>query len=328
MGWGFLGSLSVCLIGKNEEKNIRRCLNSVKNIADEIIYVDTGSEDRTVHIAKEFNAKIFYAPFNNDFAFLRNISISNATKEWILYIDCDEELDSSNLFNLKKILSATNCEGFSIKLVNVIEGSLLEGPYLLRIVKNGQGYYFTGKIHEQILPSIYEKDRKAKIFELPVKLFHFGYDLSYEEIKRKNKRNLDILLSYKDEEKDGFYYYNLGNQLLSSGDYEGAKESYEKSLKNKDNEVGFRVYIPPLLLQCYYETKKLKEGIKKSEELLLEYPEYRDIYFLRGALFVALGDKKKAKEAYIKYKKVKNRGIYPERNYDQFNNIDYLIGNL
>lgn len=319
----------MCLVAKNEERNIRRCLNSIKYIADEIILVDTGSSDNTIEVAKEYGAKIFTATFNNDFSEIRNISLEKATKEWILYIDCDEEIDKRNVSNLKKILEATNCEGFSLKLINVIEGDFLEGPYLLRIIKNGQGYKFSGKIHEQIISSIYEKDKNAKIFELPINLFHFGYDLSYEELNKKNKRNLDILLSYKDEEKDGFYYFNLGNQFFTTGDYIKAQEVYEKSLENEDNEVGFMVYIPPLLLQCYYENKKYKEGLEKSERLLLEYPNYRDIYFLRGALFSALREWKKARESYISYKNLNgNNKEYPDRNYEQFNDIDYLIDSL
>ncbi|MFN4149737.1 MAG: glycosyltransferase family 2 protein, partial [Candidatus Sericytochromatia bacterium] len=84
--------LSLCLITKNEEKNIARCLDSVQGIVDEIILLDTGSTDKTVEIAKNYNAKIFYSDWENDFSKARNESINKATGDWILILDADEEL--------------------------------------------------------------------------------------------------------------------------------------------------------------------------------------------------------------------------------------------
>jgi glycosyltransferase involved in cell wall biosynthesis len=88
--------LSVCLIVKNESQHLSRCLASVKPYADEIIVVDTGSQDNTPDIAREYGAKLSYFAWGDDFSAARNYSISQACGEWIFIIDADEELIVNN----------------------------------------------------------------------------------------------------------------------------------------------------------------------------------------------------------------------------------------
>mgnify|MGYP001386520006 CR=1 FL=1 len=84
-------SISLCMIVKNEEDVLIRCLESVKYIVDEIIIVDTGSTDSTVEIAKKYGARIFYYKWDDSFSSARNYSLEKATKEWILIMDADDE---------------------------------------------------------------------------------------------------------------------------------------------------------------------------------------------------------------------------------------------
>ena len=84
--------LSVCMIVRDEEKNLPRCLESVESVADELIIVDTGSKDNTISIAKDFGAKIFHFEWCDDFSAARNQYLKYATGNWILQIDADEEL--------------------------------------------------------------------------------------------------------------------------------------------------------------------------------------------------------------------------------------------
>ena len=84
--------LSLCMIVKNEEKFLAGCLESVKNIVDEIIIVDTGSTDKTIEIANSYNAKVYHFEWKNDFSLARNESIKHATGDWILILDADERL--------------------------------------------------------------------------------------------------------------------------------------------------------------------------------------------------------------------------------------------
>ncbi len=81
-------SLTLSMIVKNEEKHLRECLESVTEVVDEIVIVDTGSTDKTLEIAKEFNAKIFHFNWINDFSAARNFALSKSTGEWILILGC------------------------------------------------------------------------------------------------------------------------------------------------------------------------------------------------------------------------------------------------
>jgi glycosyltransferase involved in cell wall biosynthesis len=86
-----MNRLSVCIVAQNEQENLRRLLQSVKPIADEIVLVDGGSTDRTQEIARDAGAKVFFRPFTNH-ADQKNYSASLASHDWIFLLDADEEL--------------------------------------------------------------------------------------------------------------------------------------------------------------------------------------------------------------------------------------------
>ncbi len=96
--------ISLCMIVKNEEENLGRCLKSVQDLVDEIIVVDTGSTDKTVEIAKEYGAKVHYFKWCNDFSAARNESLKYASKNWILIMDGDDEFCSEDKGKNLKIL--------------------------------------------------------------------------------------------------------------------------------------------------------------------------------------------------------------------------------
>ncbi|MER2072437.1 MAG: glycosyltransferase family 2 protein, partial [Psychrobacillus sp.] len=83
-------TISLCMIVKNEEEVIGRCLASVKDIVDEINIVDTGSTDQTKEIVKQYTNRIFDFKWIDDFAAARNYSFEQATKEYILWLDADD----------------------------------------------------------------------------------------------------------------------------------------------------------------------------------------------------------------------------------------------
>ena len=100
-------SLSVCMIVKNEQEVIARCLECIKDIADEIIIVDTGSYDKTKQIANNYTNKIYDFKWCNDFSKARNFSFAKATKDYIMWLDADDiikEKDRLKLKNLKKTI--------------------------------------------------------------------------------------------------------------------------------------------------------------------------------------------------------------------------------
>src|ERR1700722_16558008 len=95
--------ISLCMIVKNEERFLEACLESVKDVVDEINIIDTGSTDRTIEIAQKYGAKIDYREWRNDFSWARNESLKMATKRWTLVLDGDEELESESVEMLRSL---------------------------------------------------------------------------------------------------------------------------------------------------------------------------------------------------------------------------------
>jgi len=94
-------TISLCMIMKNEEKRLVRCLESVKGLVHEIIIVDTGSTDNSIDIARSYGAKIIHSKWCDDFAFSRNVSLKAATKNWILILDPDEVISRQDFFTIR-----------------------------------------------------------------------------------------------------------------------------------------------------------------------------------------------------------------------------------
>ena len=107
--------LSIAMIVKNEEKYLEKCLLSterLKNKIDyEIIIIDTGSTDNTMSIARQFTDKVYESKWNNDFSYMRNLSISYCKGDWVLILDADEVIENPD--KLVSILSESDIDEFN-----------------------------------------------------------------------------------------------------------------------------------------------------------------------------------------------------------------------
>lgn len=327
------GSISLCVIAKNEESNIGRCLSSCEHIVDEIIVADTGSTDNTVKVAKSFGAKVIYSPWENNFAKARNAAISEATCEWILYLDCDEAIDFEGGLRLKEVLEGPlnegENEGFCLNLINVVDGKMTLNYGSLRVFRNRPEYRFRGRIHEQIFPSIGEHYPESCIQALEVDFYHYGYDSNGSDIEAKKKRNIAIFESYEEDEKDGFFYYNLANEYTRANDAKEAIKYYLLAKETPAYDNGFKLFLPIYTVKCYYDLKMYHEAIKIGLEYLEFYPNYKDLNFLLAVCYYEAGlyfESKKYLLYYIEYSQ-ENYG-YPEFYLDKANNIQDILKDI
>jgi len=192
--------LSVCMIVKNEEKVLRRCLESICGIADEIIIADTGSTDKTKEIALEYTDQVFEYEWENDFSKARNFAASKATGEWILAIDADEFVDRDSFFKFKEELR-NNPPEYNILAVQVVNFVGENGKdtilnYHERLYKNDGSISYYRSIHELLV----HKDSKENKGFTNLQIYHSGYMKNVIEVKGKSKRNLNLLLSKKIKE--------------------------------------------------------------------------------------------------------------------------------
>lgn len=327
-------TLSLCMITKNEEKNIKACLDSMVNIADEIIIVDTGSTDKTVEIAKSYGAKVFSYKWNDDFSEARNISLEKATKDWIIVLDGDEVLPKEDGKKLKNIINATSMEALYLRLENIVDNKSLGDAVVLRVFRNNKLYRFRNKMHEQVIFSIEENGGKDKIQATNLKILHYGYDPKIYNMVDKQKRNLKILESYPEEERDGYFYYSIGNEYSRANDINKSLEMYYKGLEFAKKYYPDKLpsYLPYLILnisKSLASQKKYDEAINILSEFKNKYPNFRDLYFLQCLYYIEIGKTTKAKEALLEYLNCEySMYMYPDNNFEDSYNMGTILRQL
>jgi len=230
-------NLSVCLIVKNEEKNIRRCLESFKGYDLELIVVDTGSNDSTKIIAAEYTSSIFDYDWKDNFSDARNFAISKASNDVIFFIDADEYIRSLDLKLLKKEIDANPGCIYRILCCNHFtrDGLKYENHERIGRIFHKKLYHYQGSVHEQLVPIDSEK---AKFYNCCVSIDHTGYDLDEISKKRKADRNIALLkneydqLLSKDPQSNECCYvlYQLGKSYYTINDYTDAIFYFEKAL--------------------------------------------------------------------------------------------------
>lgn len=158
-------TISVCMIVKNEEKNLRRCLDSMKGLWEELIIVDTGSSDKTKEIAAEYTDKVFDFAWVDDFSAARNFSLSKATCDYIYIADADEVLDEKNRKNFKilKAFLEPEIEIVQMRYVNQLSnGSVynFDAEYRPKLFKRIRNFTFIDPVHETVRldPVVFDSD--------------------------------------------------------------------------------------------------------------------------------------------------------------------------
>ncbi|MGZ4249651.1 MAG: glycosyltransferase family 2 protein, partial [Solirubrobacteraceae bacterium] len=215
-------TLSLCMIVRDEEEMLPRCLAAVAPAVDEIVIVDTGSVDRTIEIAHEFGAKVIHREWTGSFSEARNVSFEAATGDWLMYLDADEVLVAEDVKRLRALTGRVWKEAFYL-VETSYTGDIEDGSAVtnsaLRIFRNRPHYRFEGRLHEQIahhLPT-YAHNR---IEQTSVRVEHFGYLGAVRDAKEKSTRNIDLLRAQqRDSAPSAFLHFNIGTEYAVIGDH-------------------------------------------------------------------------------------------------------------
>ncbi|MFD1707817.1 glycosyltransferase [Siminovitchia sediminis] len=236
-------TISLCMIVKNEEDVLERCLNSVKDLVDEINIVDTGSTDKTVEIAKQYTDRIFFFQWTGKFKDARNESFKFATKDYIFYLDADDVLleeDRKKLKYLKETLDS-NVDSVSMFYNAGVDeyGNVTLRYRRNRLLKRTRNFQWKGDVHNYIEVSGHIINSDIAITHL--KNSHaVRRNLSIYESKIKNG---DVFTT-----RDYFYY---GNELRENGHFQDAIESYNKAVERKDGWLEDKIYSCVFRADCY-----------------------------------------------------------------------------
>lgn len=250
-----MAALSLCMIVKNEEESLARCLESVKGIVDEIVIVDTGSSDKTKEIAAQYTDMIYDFTWINDFSAARNFSYEKATKEYIMWLDADDIIlpeDQAKLLKFKNNQLNHNIDVVMMKY-NVgfdKKGNVVFSYYRERITKRERGYKWKEPVHEYIALS-------GNIMSTDIAITH--NKIKKSEAGRNLKIYDEIIKSGKSLSLRGIYYY--ARELKTKKRYQEAIDYFNQFLGFKEGWIEDKIAACYELSICYKALNQPKEGI-------------------------------------------------------------------
>jgi len=277
-------TLSVCMIVRNEEKNITDCLESIKGVADEFVIVDTGSTDKTKEVVSKYTSNIFDFKWVDDFSAARNFSLSKATGDFILSLDADDIVE-----NPEEILPLLK-ESFDAHDFNILYGN--DNFRQARLFRNFRNIRFAGRVHEYpVLDGLFFKfstdmPTPQRVVshqkETRVNVRHKTEKHCTEDRSERNYRILKKELEGDPDNSRTLFY--LGNALKEKGRHDEAIETYRKYLSVstwKDEKWMAQKYIG-----CIFQWQgKYKEAIEELRKAIEIDDRWAESYYYIGETY-------------------------------------------
>jgi len=288
--------ISVCMIVKNEEKNLPNCLSSIQNFANEIVVVDTGSTDGTKEVIKRYGAKLVETEWENDFSKARNLSLEHATQPWIMWLDADDVVPKNMVPKLIQLKSFPLTQSFAFQIYNNQEIKPGGSSFLqIRMFPNRPDVRFTRRIHEQVADTL--KALGIKNQNVEVAIINTGYE-DADQKSKKAKRNLEIQKAeIKQNPHDPTLVMSLGDSYMILGEYVSAIAVYHQVFKMgnlKEAQADVFHHIPAVIGNAYIKKKEFDEAVKYISMALEREPKNLIAACLMGEAKYYLGEMKAA----------------------------------
>lgn len=319
-------TIALCMIVKNEEEHLTRCLTSAKPLVDQMIVVDTGSTDRTVEIAKSFGASVYHHEWEGNFSKARNISIGYADADWVLILDADEELVPEDFALIRKTLQDTEFRAVSLSVYNYSRLKKMYTSFLpsVRLFRRDMGAFYEGIVHNQLrFPS------DEGVLRIPARINHYGYGLSPEVMARKVARTQALLEQQLRENPDNaFAHFNLA-QLLRGSEEVPSVAMMDKVIHHAERAVALsspdhprerHIHIMALhqLVTAHFNKGSHKRAAEYAHQALAHKPGYLDAILSLGHIHSMDGQLDLARKYYLEY-------LDRQQSYDEHAETDHVI---
>lgn len=267
--------LSLALIVKNEETNLKRILDSTIGLWDELVIVDTGSTDKTVEIAKQYTSNVHHFDWVKHFAKARNFAFSKCTHPWVMWLDADDYLKAEDVKIIRKFfLEHKDDSSLDYILFNYFywvepptpEGAVQATQLRERIVRKEKAIW-QGRCHE-IIPIYWERSKCIP----DVGVYHLR---NAEDRKADGDRNIELMKLAAQEEPSSRSYFYLGNEYMDRGYAKEARASYRLAFNKQDNvDTCFQASFK--IAKIYHVEKQLGKAqywYKRALEYQVDYRE-------------------------------------------------------
>ena len=214
-------TVSLCMIARDEEAFIGKAIKSVLALVDEIIVVDTGSQDNTRIIAEGYGARVVDYAWHDDFAAARNAALAAATSDWILVLDCDEQLQSVRPVEFQRLLADPGLVGYRVRMIGAHSDERPTPFPAIRLFRRHQDIGYRYPVHEQIAPDLAARSAEDGLVvgDSPLVVVHDGGGA--DQRSRKRDRNLRLLRqAVRDYPEEPYFEYRLGSETLAQLDGE------------------------------------------------------------------------------------------------------------
>lgn len=270
--------LSLCMIVRNEEKGLPRCLSSVREWVDEIVVVDTGSTDRTVEIAQAHGARVYHHPWEGDFSKHQNQSVEYASGQWALQMDGDEELQEGSGTLIREAVIDPEADAFYVTIRSYFnQGASFSTESKIRLFRRLPQIRYENIVHKQL-----RGYRHAKI--IPSTILHYGYDLNPEEQAAKFERTSSLLMRQIEEEPESYWHrHNLAVCYASNFQYEDSIEVGLSALA-KAKSQGVRnpnlLWTHYIVAASYLKLDALDRAAEFAKKALRLFGNHLDSHFV------------------------------------------------
>jgi tetratricopeptide (TPR) repeat protein len=314
-----LPTLSVCILARNEQKTIEKAIKSVKKVADEIIVLDTGSDDKTIEIAQKEGVQVFTTQWNQDFAQARNEIMRYAKMDWILMLDADEELSPDSAERIKPtLLKCSPAKIYLPRIINLLDkhgGQEQMEHYVVRLIPNSKDIKYIRSIHE--FPVAADESILSSENLKGIDIIHHGYSLMMVKEKNKIQRNRTILENMLNQAPaDPLNYFYLAENYKDDENYERVNYYSTKVLElcRSENLVQYNhliVMSQVNIIESLMVLDKLPEAKEKAEEFRESLSQRPDFWFLYGSIELDTGNPDRAIEYQNKALKLRDKDVFP-----------------
>lgn len=305
-------AISVCLIARNEEANLKRCLASVEEVADEVVFGETGSTDYTALLGIMFGARTKPVRWKDDFAAARNEVLEDARGDWVLVMDADEELDPESVLPLLRLTAPDGkADAYNLEAHNYVGaggGRPADVSRVLRLFLNRPEYRFEGRIHEQVLPSILAAGGRVSVSQ--VRLNHYGYLASEVAAKDKFNRNVRLLRdSLQERPGDLHLRFQLAQELTRAGRFDLAADEFElitgalQACQDEgmgEADDGFAPVAAQSSVAGLVRGGRAALALQAAEGFAVAWPDYRELTVAHGQALLAMGRPGEAAKRFLK----------------------------